>query len=152
MTNAVRSEDTFKHNTAYVMSVGERHDLDANHSITLEHTPIDGSVSIEGMEEDTTLAAGKFTVDAQTKKVTFYEEDAIDWVDVVYDYEAEVYETIITNKESAIGECVAIWPVYGSGDDCSESSIIGYWLIKVFRARITQQPGMDTSLVFRDAA
>ena len=34
---------------------------------------------------------------------------------------------------------------YGSGDDCTESSIIGYYIVKVFRARVTQIPGMDTS-------
>ena len=36
-----------------------------------------------------------------------------------------------------------IW--YGSGDDCSEAGVIGYYIVKVFRARITQVPGMDTS-------
>ena len=84
------------------------------------------------------------------KKITFSGDDSIDFVDVVYKYVKEVQEAIITNKESAIGECSAIWPVYGSGDDCSESSIIGYYIVKVFRARITTVPGLDTS--YRNAA
>ena len=142
---SMANKTKYAENASYVMSVGERHDLDANHSITLGETPIEGSVSIEGMEEASSTAAGKFVVDPSTKKVTFYESDNIEWVDVVYDYQTTVQEAIITNKEAAIGECVALWPVYGSGDDCSESDIIGYWIIKVFRARITTVPGMDTS-------
>jgi hypothetical protein len=63
-----------------------------------------------------------------------------------------VQEAIVTNKEYAIGEAVAIWPVYGSGDDCTESSIIGYYMVKVFKARVSQIPGMDTSLTLREAA
>ena len=31
---------------------------------------------------------------------------------------------------------------YGNGDDCSESAIAGYYVVKVFRARITQIPGI----------
>ena len=145
---SMANKATYATNAAYEMSKGERHDVSASHTVVLDETPIAGSVSIEGMTEvdaQATLKTGEFKVDTETKTVTFYAEDVIDFVDVVYDYTATVQEAIITNKEAAIGEAVALWPVYGSGDDCTESDIIGYWIVKVFRARITSIPGMDSS-------
>lgn len=145
---SMANKATYATNAAYEMSKGERHDVSASHTVVLDETPIAGSVSIEGMTEvdaQATLKTGEFNVNTETKTVTFYAEDVIDFVDVVYDYTATVQEAIITNKEAAIGEAVALWPVYGSGDDCTESDIIGYWIVKVFRARITSIPGMDSS-------
>ena len=154
MANAIKdvpeSEDdhAWRTNSSYVMSAGERHTPDdSTHKIELLHTPINGSVYIAGMEPVTTqsgtIVSGKYLVNG--REITFSADDEIDFIDVVYDYTQEVKEAIITNKESAIGEAVCIWPVYGSGDDCTESDIIGYYVVKVFRARITQVPGMDTS-------
>ncbi|MBP5468583.1 MAG: hypothetical protein J6Z11_04990 [Candidatus Riflebacteria bacterium] len=37
------------------------------------------------------------------------------------------------------------YPVYGSGDDCTDSSIIGYVLVHVYKCRVTTQPGFDAS-------
>ena len=162
MANAIKDikEDENDHawetNTKYLMSAGERHTPNASNQITLLHKPaansnpkIGGSsVYIAGMEEasgDGDLAAGTYKVNADTKVIQFAANDVLDFVDVVYDYEKEVTEAIVTNKESAIGEAVCIWPVYGSGDDCTESDIVGYYVVKVFRARITSVPGMDTS-------
>ena len=129
------------------MDTSERHEPDANHQIELLQTPVEGSIYIANLEPVTTqsgtIVSGKYLVNG--KKITFSADDDIDFVDVVYQYTKEVQEAIITNKESAIGECSCIWPVYGSGDDCTESSIVGYYIVKVFRARITQIPGMDTS-------
>lgn len=56
-----------------------------------------------------------------------------------------VQEANIDNKSSAIGEAILAYPVYGSGSDCTESAIIGTIYLKVYRARITSQPGFDTS-------
>ena len=137
------------------MPTAERHEPDASHQITLLETPIAGSVSISldyvdengktvRMEEtsEETVGEGKFKVDVESKKITFNENFAATMVEVVYDYKKTVQEAIIDNKSSAIGEAALIWPVYGSGDDCTESAIIGYYVVKVFRARITQQPGL----------
>lgn len=153
MANAIKdvpeseADHAWRTNSTYVMSAGERHTPDTNHKITLQHTPVEGSLYIAGMEPVTTqtgtIISGKYLVSGN--EVTFSASDDIDFVDVVYDYQREVREAIITNKESAIGEAVCMWPVYGSGDDCTEADIIGYYVVKVFRARITQVPGMDTS-------
>ena len=142
---AMANKTEFTTNANYELDTAERHDIDANHQIELLQTPVADSIYIAGMEEtdEQTIASGKYKVDG--KEITFSSDDDIDFVDVVYKYVKEVSEAIITNKESAIGECSAIWPVYGSGDDCTESSIVGYYVVKVFRARITTIPGMDTS-------
>ena len=137
----------YPENATYALPTAERHTPDASHQITLLQTPLEGSVAIAGLEEtsESTVPEGKFKVDAETKKVTFNDDFAAANVEVIYDYAKAVQEAIIDNKSSAIGECSCIWPVYGSGDDCSESAIVGYYVVKVFRARITTQPGMDSS-------
>lgn len=150
------TEHAWRNNTEYAMSTGERQTPDpTTHKVTLLHTPIEGSVYIAGMDPLTTqsgtITAGHYLINGA--ELTFSADDTIDFVDVVYDYVKEVKEAIVTNRESAIGEAVCIWPVYGSGDDCTEAAIAGYYVVKVFRARITQIPGMDTSLdSFRDVA
>lgn len=145
---AMANKTDYAANENYAMDTSERHEPDANHQIELLQTPVEGSIYIANLEPVTTqtgtIVSGKYLVNG--KKITFSADDDIDFVDVVYQYTKEVQEAIITNKESAIGECSCIWPVYGSGDDCTESSIVGYYIVKVFRARITQIPGMDTSL------
>lgn len=142
---AMANKTEFSQNSNYELDTSERHELDTNHEIELLQTPVADSIYIAGMEatSEQTVASGKYKVDG--KKITFSADDDIDFVDVIYAYVKEVQEAIITNKESAIGEAAAIWPVYGSGDDCTESSIGGYYIVKVFRARITTLPGMDTS-------
>lgn len=49
------------------------------------------------------------------------------------------------NASAAMGEAVLKWPVYASGDDCSESAIKGYLIIRMYRARIARMPGFDAS-------
>ena len=49
------------------------------------------------------------------------------------------------NKSTAVGEAVLKWPVYASGDDCSDSAIKGYLILRMYRARITRMPGFDDS-------
>lgn len=151
---AMANKVDYAENQQYEMDANERHTPDAStHKITLLHTPVTGTIFIDGMEEATgtgTVAPGKYLVNGAD--ITFSSQDDIEYVDVIYKYVQAAHEAIITNKESAIGECSCIWPVYGSGDDCSESAIAGYYVVKVFRARITAIPGMDTSLTLRDAA
>lgn len=154
MANAIKDEATkttdhaWRQEDSYVMSTGEHLTSETVLTeATLLHTPIVDSIYIAGMKPTTeqTVAEGFYKWDSTNSKLLFSADDALKYVDVVYDYIQPVTEAIVTNKESAIGEAVAIWPVYGSGEDCSESSIIGYYIVKVFRARITQVPGMDTS-------
>ena len=118
--------------------------LDSSKQLTLKHTPIEGTVSIKGMDEAQAAAAGKFSVEAN--KITFDESDVTDdTIEVSYDFNEKMEQILIDNKSSAIGECVLEYPVYDNGEDCSEAGIQGYYYVRVFRARITTMPGFDAS-------
>ena len=56
----------------------------------------------------------------------------------------------IDNKSVAMGEAVLKWPVYASGDDCTDSAIKGHVVMRLYRARLTRLPGFDTS--YKNAA
>lgn len=154
---SMANKTAYAENSSYAMPTLEYHTPDNEHKVTLLENPISGTVKIAGLTEtQDTPTTGQFKVTTTTTgtspntktvgQITFYASDEFDGqLEVIYDYTMTVQEAIITNKESAIGEATAIWPVYGAGDDCSESSIVGYYIVKVFRARITTLPGVDTS-------
>lgn len=150
MTNAI---EQFQENAAYEMPCTERISLgNAATEFELKHKVAedkDGNpiIHIEGLELDAASAAGKYAVDntGATTKVTFTAGDLGDLVVVNYTYLETVQEINIDNKSSAIGEAIMQYPVYGSGDDCTESAIVGYVNLKVYRARVTGQPGLDGS-------
>ena len=129
---------------AYTVSTGTSGET---YTATLKrHTPVDGTVSISGIPSD------HFTVDG--KVITFDSEvenlSDGDIMEISYEYEvADAKVALIDNKTSAIGEAVFKWPVYDSGEDCTESSIKGYVVMRLFRCRVTQMPGFDTSLDIR---
>ena len=99
----------YAENATYAMPTSERHEI-ASNKITLNETPIEGSVAIRGMTEvdAAPTEAGTFQVDGKDVKFSSGEEGTIE---VIYDYEKSVYEAIIDNKSSAIGEASCIWPV-----------------------------------------
>ena len=113
------TDHAWRTESSYVMSTGEHLKLDSNYSAVLLHTPVANSVYIPGMTQtaESNVSTGKFkitTTDGVTT-ITFasadFNDEYEDYVDVVYDYYQEVKEAIVTNKESAIGEAVCIWPV-----------------------------------------
>ena len=150
MTNAV---EEFKENAAYEMPCTERHTVGADHTIKLAHKVAKNDagkyiIHIEGLELGEAAAAGVYAVSEveDVCTVTFSADDQIEGTVIVhYSYLETVQEINIDNKTSAIGEAIMQYPVYGSGDDCTESSIIGYVTLKVYRARVTGQPGLDGS-------
>ena len=149
---AMANKTEYKLNDNYEVDTSERLEINANNRAVLLHQPVAGSMYIAGMEEtaETTVTTGKYRIvdNSGTVEIWFSPDDDLDFVDAVYKYVKEgVQEAIITNKEAAIGECSCIWPVYGNGDDCTESDIIGYYIVKVFRARITTVPGINECLV-----
>ena len=50
-----------------------------------------------------------------------------------------------TNRDSVIGEAFMRWPIYSANADCADSAIKGYVELHVFRCRVTQGPGFDSS-------
>ena len=109
------------------------------HKVTLAETPVDGSVAIRGLELTT-----DFTVSG--KEVTFTSETITGPVEISYEYTVADANVIkIDNKSAATGEAVMKWPVYGAGDDCTDNAVKGYVVLRMYRCRVTQMPGFDTS-------
>ena len=123
-----------------------------DNSITLPHKAVAGSVQIDQLEEDTETGDGKFTTEVitgtdsvQRTKVTFEAAMAGKTVRVNYSYTAAVDYINVDNKASAICEAVLEFPVYDDGTNCALAAVMGHVYVKVFKARITQMPGMDGS-------
>ena len=153
MTNATK----FSANANYEVPFTEVLELDGQNEVELSFDPVAGSVSIPGqtttgmMEEtSSTPTTGKFKVTAAAganpAKITFAASDIEGGkVEVSYFYKAAAQESRITNQSSAMGEAIMVYPVYGNGDDCTDSSIIGHVYVRVFKCRVTAQPGFDAS-------
>lgn len=125
----------FESNDTFLTPFTETLDVAADKSLTLSHEPA-GDIFIEG------LSAEDYTVEGS--KVTFT-EDQTGPIQVTYEYTQTAHEALIDNKSAAIGEAIMVYPVYGSGDDCTQSAIIGEVVMKVFKARVTGQPGLNGS-------
>lgn len=134
MTNAT----SFKTESNFELPVHEHLTVSSEKTVTLAQTPKDGSVSIGNLVADT-----DFTV--AEKIVTLTAETAGTEIDVEYVTETSAEVAEITNKSSAVGTAILKYPVYASGDDCTEAGVIGYALVKVYKARVTAQPGLDGS-------
>lgn len=122
-----------------------------NTKVTLTYTPAaDTEISIRGLEKGTAVATGKFTV--SDKVITFAAADVPIGTEVEVVYETSANDTNdpsyyinIDNTRVACGETVLKWPVYNSGNDCTEAGIIKYLIVRVFKTRVTTAPGFDTS-------
>jgi len=122
-----------------------------DNSITLPHEANAGSVQIDQLEEASETGDGKFKTEKITTdkgdrtKITFEAAMAGKTVRVNYTYAANVDYINVDNKASAICEAVLEFPVYDDGTNCALSAVLGHVYVKVFKARITQMPGMDGS-------
>lgn len=162
MANAKNFTDLTGGNEAYEMAITEVLTPDSNHIVTLAHAPLADTISIAYPDADgkmasttaTTVVKGEYRIIAPTGnegyKLEFADGDIADTVTVSYYYDLvaegeHVEEAKIDNRSSAIGEAIMVYPVYGSGDDCSDSSIIGNVIVKVYKCRVTAAPGFDAS-------
>lgn len=133
-----------------------------NGTATLSYAPEAGSVWYNGMDSNDTVA-----IDGRTITITVVTGPATDgeeWTPNTdtslfpnsgMDGEVEItYQTALaagadvmysTNKDAVIGEAFMRWPIYSANSDCADSSIKGYVELHVFRCRVTQGPGFDSS-------
>lgn len=113
--------------------------------VTIAKEPIEGTIFIDGFTEGETAAEGVYTV--SEKEITFNTGDVAVGDQVLVTYEVSETATVVnvTNKTSARGEAMLKWPVYSAGEDCTDSGIKGYIICKIYRCRVTQAPGFDTS-------
>ena len=117
-------------------------------------------VTVEGMEKansKTEIPDGMFFVEASTMdstkgkyvtKITFGETanaEGINTVDVTYYIKQTVKQIKVDNKTTAVGELIAKWPVYSSGEEGNAGGVKGHLIMQVYKCRITQMPGFDTS-------
>lgn len=147
MTNATK----FRNNSNYQVPCTEVLTIDGQNQVDLAHNPVPGSVSIAGLEETAqTPTEGKFKLTAAAApapaKISFYAGDVEGGiVEVNYFYYEAAQEANIDNRSSAMGEAVMVYPVYGNGEDCTDSAIIGHVYVRVYKCRVTAQPGFDAS-------
>lgn len=112
------------------------------------------TVSIRGLTETaSTVESGKFKVTSveATQSVPAHSDiefytDETGPIEISYEYTIDTANVIkIDNKSAATGEAVMKWPVYGAGDDCTDNAVKGYVILRMYRCRVTQMPGFDTS-------
>ncbi len=134
------------------------YDVAAGLKITLPYEVQANSVRINGFEEATVAAAGKFAVKITTEatpstEITFFEGDVEVGNTIRVAYRRRVNSasvaTVKTNSTTAKGALYAHWPVYSSGTDCTESAVKGYLHLYIPRVRVTALPGFDNSLTHR---
>lgn len=137
----------------------ETFEVDSSKAITLKHAGIvndaDHPITVEGMEAAVgtsgALEAGFYKVGeiaSDSCTVTFGDmtnDEGISYVDVTYYAKQTVKEIDIDNKSTAVGELIAKWPVYSSGEEGNAGGVKGHLIMQVYKCRITQMPGFDTS-------
>lgn len=110
---------------------------------------IKDSIIINGMTVGEAAADGVYAVTetgdagAYTTTITFNNE--MDNVEITYFTEDEGDVIEVSNSEAAMGELIAKWPVYANGTEVAAAGVKGYVLMDVFKCRVTQMPGFDTS-------
>lgn len=129
--------------------------------VTLPFEVKAGSVKVlrpAGLAEDTTLAAGKFTVaitaaaaaTAGATEITFNTGDVAIGDEIRVAYIRRVVEAskvaVTTESTTAKGALYAHWPVYSSGADCTAANRKGWLHFCMKRCRATALPGFDSSL------
>ena len=122
---------------------------DTSLQVTLANTPAANTAVMIGDLSSDTAAGASSHLDVEGKVVKIGNTAGIsegDHVDVSYFVSTTGASSIsVNNQDAAIGEAICCWPVYNSGDDCTESSIKGHLYMDVYRCRVTAMPGFDTS-------
>lgn len=115
-------------------------------------------VNINGLTvaKGETPEAGQFVVADSTGGVdgaafktvlTFADNLAGKTISVYVDRKVEADTITVDNQQTFVGNALLKWPVYSSGDEegLAAGGVKGYLYQKIFKARCTAQPGMDTS-------
>lgn len=111
------------------------------------------TITISGLTKaDTSATAGSFTVEEtaggegnEKYTVTLTFGDDLDEVEMTY-FASETANVIkVSNDTAAMGELIAKWPVYANGTETKAAGVKGYVLLNIFKCRVTQMPGFDTT-------
>lgn len=114
----------------------------------------DYPITVEGMTKAETagsMQAGFYYVgEAQNgvAEMTFgsiTNTEGVKTVEITYYCKQMVKQIKVDNKTTAVGELIAKWPVYSSGEEGNAGGVKGHLIMQVYKCRITQMPGFDTS-------
>ena len=135
----------------------KRFEVETGQVINIPYECQTGSVKIRGLREDTTLAAGKFTVaitaatadtDGATV-VTLNTGDATVGDTIRVSYRRRMVDatqvSVSTKSTTAKGALYAHWPIYSAGGDCREAAVKAWLHLYLPRVRVTALPGFDSS-------
>lgn len=126
-------------------------------TITIPYECNADSIQIRGLEKGDAAAAGKFKVEvtnataeaAGSTVLTFAEGDVAEGDEIRVTYQRRAFGaqtvSVTTRTQSSRGEVWMHYPVYSAGVDCTESAIKAILHIHIWRTRVTQAPGFDTS-------
>lgn len=145
---------TFEKKTIQVPTTGNYEVT--NGSVVLKtDESIKSTIDVDGLALGEQVGDGTYTVtetapaDEETQyTTTIAVPDGISNLLVTYFENKEVSAAGIDNRSTAIGQMTMIWPVYGSGDEENAirgADIKGYVMEIIYRARITQGAGFNTS-------
>ena len=128
---------SFAEDSTYTTYITETVTFDNSGKATVAYVPVADSITWagQGTSDTATISGKEVTVTGLTGDVELTYETVISGAHVAK----------INNSQTAIGAATLRWPVYSSGDDCSDSAIKGYVEMKIFRCRVSQGPGFDTS-------
>lgn len=146
---AMAANKNFEADATYKIWFTETVTFNASGVATLSYAPVSGTVWFNGIDDDDTV-----TIDQSDPKkitvtiVTNGSSTALAGdVEITYQHLLSGGADVMysTNRESAIGEAWMRWPIYSANEDCTDSAIKGYVELHVFRCRVTQGPGFDSS-------
>lgn len=149
MANDVKTETK-----DYTVLTSGRFEVAADHTVELpEDCDTTETIYINGFEKDDAAATGKYAVtdaaDGNPAKITFDEGDVNEGDTIRIAYKRKIEDanvvSVLTNSHTAKGSLTAVWPVYSSGTDCTESAVKANLYVHIPLARITALPGFDSS-------
>jgi hypothetical protein len=111
----------------------------------LSEQPADDSGELEAGE----FKVGTFSQDGKRYKATITFGTALDVGSVLvvnYVYTKKLLTAKINNQRTFVGSAMLRWPVYSAGNEVDAAEVKGYFLMKIYRCRVTQFPGFDASL------
>lgn len=143
---AMANQQTFAADADYTTYRSEVCTVETGKTVTLDGTPISGSIRIGALKDGT---GGELSVSDKVVTITDDNIAVGDEVEVSYEEAVTGANKIeVANNTSAVGELVAKWPVYATGDETTNvgGGVKGYVIMKIYKCRVTALPGLTDKL------
>lgn len=154
---AMANNENFEADTDYTTYKTEMLTVEESSSakiVTLTETPVEGSVNIGGLKvkAEGSTETEYIAVSGKVVTITSSGISVGDEIEVNYEYVVDSTNGApavdIANNKSAVGELVAKWPVYATGDEETNlgGGVKGYIVLKIYKCRVTAMPGLTDKL------